>query len=228
MFILLVEDDKSLAEILCFRLQKDGHSVEICYDGEEALYCVSQSLYDLILLDRMLPSMDGITVLTKLREKNIHAPVILLTALGSLEARVEGLDSGADDYLAKPFAYEELAARIRCLSRRMKGQENSLLLQIGSTSLAMDSRLLTGPDGSVFLSKKECNLLGAFMHNQVQVLERSTLLLRVWGMDSEVEECNLDTYIHFLRNRLKQVHSRLSIKTVRGVGYRLDPGTEHE
>lgn len=222
MRILLVEDDKKLNFSLKFQLEQENFTVDSCFDGEEALYYMKETLYDLILLDRMLPLKDGLTVLREMREQNMHAPVILLTALGQVQDKVDGLDCGADDYLVKPFDFEELCARIRSILRRPRQLVASDSLSFADLSFTPDSLTLKGPADSCTLSRREGALLEAFLRNCQQSLSRNTLLLRVWGHDSEVEDGNLDNYIYFLRRRLKTVGSAVSIVTVRGVGYRLE------
>lgn len=223
MRILLIEDDKNLSQTLQYHLEKEGYLVDVCFDGEEALYYIEQHIADFILLDRMLPNYSGIELLKKLRASNDKTPVLILTALGTLSDRIEGLDMGADDYLVKPFAIEELMARIRSLSRR--SSQNSLPSSNTLTYLDLTYQEqineLTGPGGTCTLSKREGHLLSVFLHNPNQTLNRSQLLLKVWGFSSEVEEGNLDNYIFFLRRRLKSVASHCSIQTIRGVGYKI-------
>lgn len=219
MRILLAEDDEQLNKTLCFQLESRGFSVDACFDGEEACYYGEQNIYDVILLDRMLPYKEGTKVLTSLREKGITTPVILITALGTLSDKVTGLDLGADDYLVKPFALEELLARIRCVTRRPHILTGDDLLSVSDISLNVNDCKLCGPGGECSLSKREAALLEAFMRRKDQSLSRSLLLLKVWGPDSDVEEGNLDNYIHFLRRRLRLVNSRVEIKTIRGIGY---------
>lgn len=220
MRILLAEDDTQLNTTLTYQLEAAGFQVDSCLDGEEALFYGEQNIYDIILLDRMLPRMDGTSVLTSLREKNITTPIILITALGTLSDKVTGLDLGADDYLVKPFEFEELLARIRCVTRRPHNiLADSDILTVHDITWQMAEGILTGPLGSCTLSRKEAELMETFLRSKEQVLTRSTLLLKVWGPDNNVEEGNLDNYIHFLRRRLQITGSKLHIKTVRGVGY---------
>lgn len=219
MRILLAEDDPKLNETLCFQLTSQGFLVDSCADGEEAVFYGEQNIYDVILLDRMLPCMEGTEVLTQLRKKNIYTPIILITALGTLADKVTGLDLGADDYLVKPFALEELLARIRCVTRRPHTLTASDALVVSDIALEITEAQLTGPKGSCTLSRRETALLEVFLRSKGQTLSRSTLLLKVWGPDSDVEEGNLDNYIHFLRRRLTSVGSKISLKTVRGIGY---------
>lgn len=219
MKILLIEDDKNLCEMLRFQLEKEHHEVTICNNGRDGLDLFLQDAYDLVLLDRMLPTMNGLLILQKARHRGISTPVIMITALGELYDRVEGLDCGADDYLVKPFAYEELAARIRSIGRRNHVYDDNNLFSYAD--LTYDSRLreLTGPDGSMQLSGREGRLLEVFLQNPDTTLQRLVLLSRVWGADAPVEESNLDTYIHFVRKRLQQIGSHATIETVRGIGY---------
>lgn len=219
MRILLAEDDEQLNKTLCCQLESKGFSVDTCFDGEEACYYGEQNIYDVILLDRMLPYKEGTEVLTSLRERGITTPVILITALGTLSDKVTGLDLGADDYLVKPFAFEELLARIRCVTRRPHAITGDELLSVSDISLDINDCRLSGPGGECSLSKREAALLEAFLRRKDQSLSRSLLLLKVWGPDSDVEEGNLDNYIHFLRRRLRTVDSRVEIKTIRGIGY---------
>lgn len=219
MRILLVEDDENLNRILSDQLSTHGFDIDCCYDGEDALYYGEQNIYDIILLDRMLPSMEGTDVLSKLREAGISTPVILITALGTLSDKVLGLNMGADDYLVKPFAFEELLARIYCITRRSPQLNAGISLTLQDISYDIETCTLTGPSGRCSLSKREGALLETFLRNPDQTLSRSTLLLKVWGPESDVEDGNLDNYIHFLRRRLSAVGSCVRLTTIRGVGY---------
>ncbi len=227
MRILLAEDDKNLNKAITWQLKRQGYTVDSCYDGEEALYYGTQNIYDVILLDRMLPGCNGTDVLTSLRRKSCSVPVILITALGTLQDKIEGLDLGADDYLVKPFEFEELLARIRCVTRRpgTLTPQSDFLCCHDVTWSARDM-CLTGPAGATTLSKREGHLMESLLHMPGQTLSREMLLLKVWGPDSDVEDGNLDNYIYFLRRRLKTVRSALQIKTIRGVGYKLSFDSE--
>lgn len=221
MRILLIEDDYNLKMTLTFQLEQEGFTVDACGDGEDALYYMNSKTHDLILLDRMLPKVDGITLLKKFRESGSQTPVIILTALGDLGDKVTGLDAGADDYLVKPFEFQELLARIRSINRRPRQWEKEPSLHIMDITYSPGDNQLYGALGSCSLSKKEGMLLEVFLLNPGQVLPRGTLLSRVWGVDAEVEDGNLDNYIHFIRRRLKSVSRQVYIQTVRGIGYRL-------
>ncbi|MCM1258572.1 MAG: response regulator transcription factor [Roseburia sp.] len=222
MRILLIEDDYNLSSTLSFQLEHEGFTVDTCQNGEDALYYMNSKTHDLILLDRMLPQTDGITLLKKFRESGSQTPVIILTALGELGDKVTGLDAGADDYLVKPFEFEELMARIRSVNRRPRQWEKDPSLCLKDITYSPGENQLSGSLGGCSLSKKEGMLLEIFLQNPGQVLPRATLLSRVWGVDAEVEDGNLDNYIHFVRRRLKSVTRQISIQTVRGIGYRLE------
>lgn len=219
MRILLAEDDRNLNSALAEQLTASGFAVDCCFDGEEALYYASQNIHDLILLDRMLPLLDGTAMLQKLRSDGIGTPVIIITALGTLQDKVTGLNLGADDYLVKPFAFEELLARIQCVMRRPPVINMTNTIQLADISYNKTDNRLSGRTKSCTLSNREGALLEVFIKNPSQTFTRNSLLLKIWGPDSDVEEGNLDNYIYFLRRRLKSVGSRLEIKTIRSVGY---------
>ena len=222
MRILLIEDDQELCFSLEYQLKDAGYLVDTCQDGDDAFYYIKQNIYDLILLDRMLPHMDGLTILKKLRASGSSTPVIFLTALGELEDKIDGLNTGADDYLVKPFAFEELLARMRCISRRPQKCQEVETLTFGDLTYSVTENILTGPDGSCTLSKKEGAMFEVLLRNSAQILPRMTLLTRVWGPDADVEEGNLDNYMYFIRRRLKLVASAVTVKTIRGIGYQLE------
>lgn len=222
MRVLLVEDDPDLCDSLAFQLEKEGFPTDICHDGDDALHWIFQHAHDLILLDRMIPGKNGIQILKTIREAGIETPVILITALGELRDKIDGLDSGADDYIVKPFAFEELMARIRSISRRPAHWSGRSALTAGDISFDIHQRQLSKDGLTCSLSKREAALLEAFIRNPNQILPRMVLLSKVWGPDAEVEDGNLDNYVHFLRRRLKSVKSRMNVKTVRGTGYCLE------
>lgn len=221
MRILLVEDDLELCRFMGFWFEEKGYLADICQNSQDAFYYLNRQVYNVVILDRMLPGMDGIQILQLMRKQGITTPVIMVTALGTLEDRVDGLDAGADDYLVKPFAPEELFARIRALERRPVKMELNRQLEFGDLVLNLSNRVLSKGEKKLELSKKEMDLLEFLIRNKGQILTRELLLNRVWGLDSAVEEGNLDNYIYFLRRRLKQVGSGVTIRTVRSVGYSL-------
>ena len=161
-------------------------------------------------------------LLQKMRKAHNQTPVILITALGTLDDKVTGLDLGADDYLVKPFAFKELMARIRCVARRPRKMEEADKISFGDITYRPEENTLSGTAGTCSISKREGDLLEAFLRNPGQSLSRTLLLTKVWGLDSDVEEGNLDNYIHFLRRRLKAVGSKVAIRTIRGVGYQIE------
>lgn len=221
MRILLIEDDQKLNHSLKYQLEKENFIVDICFDGEEALFYINQNIHDCILLDRMIPAIDGTQLLTLMRKKNNNTPVILITALGTLNDKITGLNLGADDYLVKPFDFEELLARIRCVTRRSPLIHENDVLILGDLSLHIAASQLDGPSSTCSLSKKENELFQFFFRNPGQTLTREQLLAKVWGIDTDIENGNLDNYIHFLRRRLTAVGSNVTLRTIRGIGYRM-------
>ena len=219
--VLVVDDEKLIVKGIRFSLEQDGYEVDCAYDGEEAIEMAKKMEYDIVLLDVMLPKHDGFEVCQAIREFS-DMPVIMLTALGELQDKLTGLKGGADDYMVKPFAFEELLARIQCMVRRPGRWENTAVLSLGDLIFDPESGRLEGNGKECTLSKREGALLELMLRNAGQTLPREVILNRVWGADSEVEDGNLDNYIHFLRRRLKSVRSTLNLKTVRGIGYRLE------
>lgn len=221
MRILIVEDNPSQLELLTRLLESEGFQVDGYGDGNSGYYALSTGGYDLAILDRLLPELDGVSLLRKYRSQRGTTPVILLTALSTVGDRVAGLDAGADDYLAKPFAPEELLARVRALLRRPTVFHNDTP-PLGDVVLYRQEGRLEGPKGSCSLSRREAALLYFFLSNPNQVFPREAILLRVWGTDSEVEERNIDNFVFLVRRRLDNVGSRVTIRTVRGFGYRME------
>lgn len=222
MRILIVEDELPLAEALTQILRKNNYTVDAVFDGEDGLDNALTDIYDLIVLDIMLPKMDGISILKHIRKEGLSTPVILLTARGEITDKVHGLDSGADDYLAKPFASEELLARIRALSRR-KGeviQENAL--KFGDLQLNTSTLKLTKDSKEIKLILKESELLELLITRKNLVTSKDMIIEKVWGFDSDAEHNNVEVYISFLRKKLTHLKSKVTINTVRGVGYILE------
>lgn len=210
MRILIIEDDKNLCQIMRAGLQDAGIDSDFCHDGETGLELLLHNCYDACCLDRMLPSMDGLTILKKARAAKVSAPVLMLTAMGGLDDKVDGLEAGADDYLAKPFAIRELVARLHALLRRPSqamAVEESNQIHYEDATLDCNQLELCGPKGHCQLSKKEADLLEVFFRYPHQLFTRERLLSRVWGDDTEIEESNLNTYIHFVRKKLKKLVS---------------------
>ena len=210
MRILVIEDEVRLAATLRDLLELDGYAADVCHDGESGLDNALSSIYDVILLDVMLPKMDGFTVLRNLRSSGCSTPVLMLTARSEISDKVTGLDSGADYYLTKPFDPKELLACIRALTRRQPELRDTESLRCG--------------DRSVRLSRKEFDMLELLMLNQNLVITKENLLVKVWGYDSDAEDNNVEVYISFLRRKLEHLHSQVKIRTIRMVGYCLEPG----
>lgn len=221
MTILLLEDDKDLCHALSWQLQKEGHQVDFCHDGGEAWLYLKQGIYDLVLLDCMLPGEDGIRILKKMRSEGNLTPVIILSALGEVDHRVAGLHAGADDYLVKPFAYSELSARIDSLFRR-KNAAWETRLSFGDISLdSVENSLFCG-EKKCSLSQTESELMSLLLTAGDKITARPVLLHKVWGIDTSVNDNNLDNYIYFLRKRLKTLGSHVRIANRRGLGYHLE------
>ena len=222
MRLLLVEDEKQLAEALTELLMKNKHTVDAVYDGEAGLDYALTGIYDVIILDIMLPRLNGLELLQQLRSSGISTPTILLTAKGELQDKVTGLDAGADDYLVKPFAALELLARIRALSRRKGEMIVDDTLSFADFHLNLSSYELEGKHGNVRLTLKEFEILRYFMYRPHRAVTKDELIEKVWGFDSEADYNNIEVYISFLRKKLAHIGSRAVIITLRGIGYKLE------
>ena len=222
MRILVVEDELHLAEALTQILKKNNYTVDAVNDGESGLDNGLSGIYDVIILDIMLPKVDGITILKELRKEGISTPVILLTAKGEISDRVTGLDSGADDYLAKPFATEELLARIRALSRRKGEVLQANTLNFGDIELNTETLKLSCGSKDVKLILKESELLELLITRKNSATSKELIIEKLWGYDAEVEHNHVEVYISFLRKKLVYLNSEVIINTVRGVGYILE------
>ena len=222
MRILIVEDEIRLASTLRDLLELNGYSADTCHDGESGLDNALSGIYDMVILDVMLPKMDGFAVLRHLRAAGNAIPVLLLTARSDVSDKVEGLDCGADYYLTKPFAPGELLACIRALTRRQPELQAINTLTYGDVTLDKNSFSLLCGERSVRLSRKEFDMMELLMRNREVVLTKETLLLRIWGYESDAEDNNVEVYISFLRKKLSHLHARVRIKTIRMVGYCLE------
>lgn len=221
MRLLLAEDERSLSRAVTVLLRKNHYEVDPVYDGEEALAYLSSGNYDGAILDIMMPKRDGIEVLRQLRRQGNRLPVLLLTAKAEIEDKVEGLDSGANDYLTKPFASQELLARVRAMTREQTEQGTSRL-QVGNITLDRATFLLSSPTGSLRLTNKEFQVLELLMCNPRQVISAQRFLEKIWGYDSEAEINVVWVYLSYLRKKLAALHGNLQIKARRGVGYCLE------
>lgn len=221
MRLLLAEDERMLSEALVAILTHNNYSVDAVYNGQDALDYLEMGDYDGAILDIMMPRLDGLSVLRRIRERGSTVPVILLTAKGEIEDRVAGLDCGADDYLTKPFDSKELLARIRAMTRRQP-ELRSNSLGFADMSLNRADSTLTGPKGSERLANKEFQMLEMLLMNPSQAISGERFLEKIWGYDSEAELNVVWVYISGLRKKLASVGTRASLRAVRGVGYMLE------
>lgn len=221
MNILLVEDDRRLSRALSAMLEEDGHNVSQAYDGEKGLELGMNGKFDVIILDVMLPRLDGYDVCRTLREGSMDTPVLMLTARAAVGDRVEGLDSGADDYLAKPFAFRELMARLRALTRRQVDPRSGDRLEVDGLTLDLRRRRAEYDGRATELSPTEMALLEVLMRNEGRVLSQAQILDHVWGYESWPESNLVAVYVTYLRRKFKQLRVPVEIKAVRGVGYML-------
>ncbi|ASA24750.1 response regulator transcription factor [Paenibacillus donghaensis] len=222
MRILIVEDEIHLAEALSQILKKQHYSVDAVHDGRSGLDYALSGIYDLLLLDIMMPEMDGISVLRALRKEGVSTPVIMLTAKGEITDMVTGLDQGADDYIAKPFSSEELLARIRAALRRKGEVIPDDTLKFGDVELNTASLRLAVGGKEIKLNLKECGLLELLILRKQAVTSKEQIIEKLWGFDSEAEHNNVEVYISFLRKKLTFLGSQVRISTIRGVGYVLE------
>jgi len=217
--ILVVEDERRLASLMKRVLEEEGHVVDVANDGDEGLTLGTADGFDAIVLDVLLPGINGFDVCRQVRKEGVQTPVIMLTARGSVEDRVTGLDAGADDYLVKPFAFEELLARIRALTRRAPAITTTSQLCIADLTMDLTLHEVRRGGRSVTLTGKEYALLEYFLRHPNQVLTRAQILDHVWGYDSEPGSSVVEIYIHYLRNKVDRDYGQTLIQTVRGVGY---------
>lgn len=219
MYILVVEDERRLAQVVRKVLEEEGHTVDVATDGEEGLAMAMDSSHDVIVLDILLPGIDGFEVCRRLRAGRVDTPVLLLTALDAVEDRVRGLDAGADDYLPKPFAFQELLARLRALGRRRVQARDPDQLQTANLVLDLRRRRAVRDGRTIDLSPKEFALLEFLMRNQGRVVTRTQILDHVWGYDYSPDSNLVDVYVTYLRRKIDRAHQRKLIRTVRGAGY---------
>ncbi len=225
MQILVVEDDIRLSEALARILRDNSYQVDVVHDGEEGLSYAKSGIYDVIVLDVMLPKRNGFSVVKELRRSNVATPVLMLTARDALGDKINGLDSGSDDYMTKPFAPAELLARLRSLSRR-QGDLQFEKLEFGDIVLDLESCELSTATKNIHLGFKEYAILKILMSNTQRVTSKETLISKVWGVDSTADDNNVEAYISFLRKKLAFVGSNVQIATLRKVGYRLEAGAD--
>ena len=220
MRILLAEDERSLSKAVKAILTKNNYSVDTVYDGEEAVLYALASEYDLIIMDIMMPKKDGILALKELRSKGRNVPVLMLTARSEIDDKVEGLDSGANDYMTKPFAAKELLARIRVLTRQNSSNDN--ILRFGNITLDRGSFELSSPKGRYRLAGKEFQMMEMLMMNHGILISTERFMDKIWGLDSEADISTAWTYISFLRKKLAALGADVRIKAIRNAGYTLE------
>ena len=222
--ILVVEDEQRLARLLQRVLTEERHTAEVALTGTDGLYLAQTGTFDLIILDRMLPDMDGVEICRQVRAAGVSTPVLMLTARGAVEDRVDGLNAGADDYLVKPFAMSELLARINARLRRDRPAQVTTALTVDDLALDLVRREVKRGERKVELTQKEFALLEYFMRNAGIALTRTQILDQVWQYDSDAVSNVVDIYVHYLRDKIDRGSDRPLIKTVRGVGYKLEAG----
>ncbi len=223
MHILVVEDERRLANLLRRVLGEERHTVDVAYDGASGFDLAGSDTYDLVILDLMLPGLDGLEICRRLRAANIQVPILMLTARGAVEDRVAGLKLGADDYLVKPFAMEELLARVAALLRRGRTLDTATQLRVGDLTLDLTRHEAQRGGRVIELTAKEFALLEFLMRHPGQVLTRTQITDHVWRYDFDALSNVVDIYIHYLRDKVDRGFSHPLIKTVRGVGYKIEP-----
>lgn len=225
MQILIAEDERPLAKAVKKILEQKGYFVDAVYDGTDAVEYAKSVDYDLIILDVMMPGYDGFEVVRILREKGVGTPVLMLTARSAVSDKVTGLNTGADDYMTKPFDTEELLARVAALTRR-RGDVVIDRIDHGDISLDLNSAVLSKDGNSVQLSRKEFEVLKIFLYNPTMTVTSDTLINKVWGVDSDATDNNVEVYISFIRKKLKYLGSAVGIKKIQRIGYRLEAGDD--
>ena len=227
MKVLYVEDEKYLALAVAKVLKRNNYSIDLAYDGEAGLDLALSGMYDIIILDVMLPKIDGVTILRRLRECALATPVLMLSAKGETHDKVAGLDNGADDYLAKPFAMEELLARLRALGRRQEQLRPENVICFEDIRFNYNTLDLIGNGQTFHLTLKESQLLELLLNNQGRVIENNTIIEKLWGWDSDAQNSHVQVQVAFLRKKLGLISTGVKIKTVYGAGYMLaGNGTE--
>ena len=221
MNVLVVEDERNLADAIVKILENEGYNAEATYDGKAGLTCAKSGLYDAIVLDVMLPGMSGYDVVNKMRHAGVSTPVLMLTARTSTEDKVRGLDSGAAEYMTKPFEAPELLARLRALTRR-RGDVLIDEIKFADIRLDLNTHDLSCGEKSVHLSGKEFEVLSILMGSSSRVVSKQDLLTRVWGTDGEASENSVEAYVSFIRKKLTHIGSKVQVTTLRMLGYRLE------
>ena len=218
MRLLVVEDEPKIARVIAAALKRESHAVDVIHDGEEGFRTANSQPYDLLIIDQMLPGMSGTDIIQSLRRSGNHVPILLVTALGAVEDKTHGLDSGADDYLVKPFAVDELTARVRALLRRPPIQQPNIIT-VEDLQLNTTTQSVTRNNTPIELTNKEYSLLEYLMRHPGQILSKETLIDHVWDFDADILPNNVEAYIKNLRHKIDKPFKQPLIKTVRGFGY---------
>lgn len=221
MRLLVIEDEKQLLKLIGKRLKEEGYAVDLTGDGKKGLDFAESVDYDCIILDLMLPSIDGFTIIQKLRMKKINSPIIVLTAKSAIKDKVNGLDYGADDYITKPFSFEELIARIRAVLRRKAGEKETVL-KSGDLTLDLISREVYRGNKLIELTLKEFAILEYFLRNKGKILKKSQIAEHVWNYEFDYQSNIIEVYVRYLRKKIDDNYSKKLIQTVRGIGYKLN------
>ena len=221
MHVLIVEDEIRLADSLQQIMKNQKYSCDVVYNGQDGFDYAVSGIYDVVILDIMLPKMDGFEVVRRLRRESVKTPVILLTARDDISDKVRGLDVGADDYLTKPFFAKELLARVRAVTRR-QGDIIIEELKVGDLTLNLDNYTLYCGEKSIHLGFKEFEILRILMSSQKSIVQKEDILTKVWGYDSDAEDNNVEVYISFIRKKLAYLDSKVSVTTIRRIGYHME------
>lgn len=220
--ILIIEDEYSLADAIAETLKKENFAVEIITDGQEGEYEALTNVYDLILLDVMLPHKNGFEILKQLRKEKLLTPIIMLTAKSEIYDKLEGLENGADDYITKPFHMKELVARIKVILKRNSNLEDTDIIDFGDLKLDSKTGKMICGQNEITINGKELELLETLLINRNQIINREVLANKIWGYDSDAEYNKVEVYVSFLRKKLKLLNSKVKIKAIRGIGYKME------
>jgi len=226
MRILLVEDERHLSEAIVHILKQQHYTVDAVYDGMDGYHYILSDIYDIVILDVMLPGMNGYDVLRKIREEGMETTILMLTARSQIADKVKGLDYGADDYLTKPFAMDELVARLRALSRRQGRQFEREVTELGDIEFDRNLGTLYNNESSVHLTNLEMQLLELLLSRRGMITSKEQIIVKLWGYDTDADDNNVEVYISFLRKKLRYISKQVIIKTTRNVGYSLEVNEE--
>lgn len=222
MKILIIEDEYSLADAIAETLKKENFTVEIKTDGQKGEEEALTNIYDLILLDVMLPNKNGFEILKQLRKEKVDTPIIMLTSKTEIYDKLNGLENGADDYITKPFHMRELVARVKVILKRNSNLENTDIIEFADIKLDLRTGIMSCRKNEITINGKELELLEVLLINRKQIISRETLANKIWGYDSDTEYNNVEVYVSFLRKKLKLLNSQVKIKAVRGIGYKME------